>query len=800
MRKLTALLLLGTAAPAWAQATEPSDTTASSSAPVASPAPRIGNGAEGAAAASSGADGEIIVTAQRRAERLQDVPVSVTAVSAELLRERGVSSLSQLSQAAPSLQVSGENNFTVRGIGTLAFQQTLESSVAIAQDEVNLVNSILGGAAGTFFDVERVEVLSGPQGLLFGKNASAGLLNIITRRPQLGEFGGEVELEGLYRPTTPGNGKGFIGQGTINVPVSDNSAIRINGVYSSQDPVVKFVGSGRGDFGLTQYGARIKYLVNFSDALSLYVIGDYNEEHGIATYFDRPYRTLAAAAPALPLSRTLGIEPGRRNLLIGGNGDFFRDTKRGGIQGKLTYELSSGIEISNIAAWKAAERQQNFDTDYTNSNGADVNRQSTKYHQFTNELRVALPAANRFTGQMGLFYYQGSTDGSGALFGNNLVPAPALPNFPFCVGATTIGTGPGQCGRSNTAFLGQDNVFDLSSKSYAAFGQFTYEVLDGLKLITGARVTHDRLKIDLSQHQGFYFVTLGVPLTTSDETSNTNFSYRVGAQYNFTRDIMLYGTYARGYKGPGFSQNVAAPGLSPVVRPEINKNIEIGLKTTLFDRKLVFNVAAFRSKFSDLQVSSFDPVRGSTLIQNAASAKSQGLELSAIARPLRGFTLNAAATVLDSKFEDFPGAECYVGQPVPSCNVPTGRQFNAGGFSTPAASKLTFNVQAQYEWALGGSINAFVEGNVLHRSAQWFTINHTPGTRLGGYETYGVSLGLRSEAGWRVSLSCRNCTDRFVPTNLSVDPAEANNGRIGTGFLTNFTSVRQFAVNLGFEF
>ena len=123
---------------------------------------------------------EIIVTAQRRNERLQDVPVSVTAVTSESLRSLGVNNLSQLNQAAPSLQVSGENNFTIRGIGTLAFQQTLESSVAIQQDEVNLANSILGGAVGTFYDVARVEVLSGPQGMLFGKNASAGLLNIVT--------------------------------------------------------------------------------------------------------------------------------------------------------------------------------------------------------------------------------------------------------------------------------------------------------------------------------------------------------------------------------------------------------------------------------------------------------------------------------------------------------------------------------------------------------------------------------------------------------------------------------------------
>lgn len=799
MRKLTLLLLLGTAAPAWAQAVEQPVATAAAAAEtqaVESKDPASSN----AAADSSAEDGDIIVTAQRRAERLQDVPVSVTAVTDEALRARGISSLAQLSQAAPSLQVSGENNFTIRGVGTLAFQQTLESSVAIAQDEVNLVNSILGGAVGTFFDVAQVEVLSGPQGLLFGKNASAGLLNIVTRRPELGKFGGELQVEGLHRPTTPNDGSGFIGQGTINVPIGDRTALRINASYSSQNPVVKFVGNGDGDFGLTQFGARIKFLTEFSDALSLYVIGDYNEEHGIATYFDRPYLFLAPAAPALPLVRSLGIEPGPNNLLIGGNGDFYRDVKRGGIQGKLAYVLPSGVEISNIAAWKAASRQQNFDTDYTNSNGADVNRSDTDYDQFTNELRIALPAANRLTGQAGLFYYQGHTKSEGALFGNNLFPPFLLPNFPFCVGATNIGTGPGQCGRSNQAFLGQDNVFELDSKSYAAFGQFTYEVVDNLKLIAGARVTHDRLKIDLAQHQGLYFVTLGVPLITTDKTTNTNFSYRLGVQYNFSPDVMAYGTFAHGYKGPGFTQNVPAVGVSPVVEPEINDNIELGLKSAWLDRRLIVNLAAFRSKFKDLQVSSFDPVLGSTLVQNAASARSQGIELSVNARPSRGFTLNAAATLLDSQFEDFPGAECYIGQPDPSCNTPTGRQFNAAGLSTPATSKFVATAQAKYEWPMTGALNAFVEGNILHRSPQWFTINHTPGTRLDGYQTFGASIGLASDDGWRMSLFCRNCADKLVYTNISIDPAEAANGRIGRGFLTNFTSVLQVGINFGFDF
>ncbi len=271
MRTQITLLLLGCATPALAQAIEQ---TPGQQAGAVTTAQTIDTANTGAA--------DIIVTAQRRAERLQDVPVSVAVVNSEQLRSQGITNLSQLNQAAPSLQVSGENNFTIRGVGTLAFQQTLESSVAIAQDEVNLASSILGGAVGTFYDVAQVEVLSGQQGLLFGKNASAGLLNIITRLPVLGETSGHLKVEGVHRPSSPNNGLGVVGEATINLPVSDNSALRINTVFSSQDPVVKFVGSGTGDFGLTQFGVRVKYLAEFSDELSLYVIGDYNQEKGVA--------------------------------------------------------------------------------------------------------------------------------------------------------------------------------------------------------------------------------------------------------------------------------------------------------------------------------------------------------------------------------------------------------------------------------------------------------------------------------------------------------------------------------------
>lgn len=440
---------------------------------------------------------------------------------------------------------------------------------------------------------------------------------------------------------------------------------------------------------------------------------------------------------------------------------------------------------------------QNFDTDYTNSNGADINYSETKFNQITNELRLALPADNRLSGHVGLFFYRGKTDVEAQLAGNNLFPPFLLPNFPFCVGATTFGAPPGACPAANNFFLGQDRVYSLTSKSYAAFGQFTYEVVDNLKLIAGARLTHDTLDINTLQNQDKYFVTLGGPRRAfAATTDNTDFSYKLGFQYNFQRDVMLYATYSRGYKGPGFSEILPTGVTSPVVAPETNRNVEAGLKSTWLDGKLLFNITGFHSKFKNLQVSSFNAAAGANFIQNAASATSKGIELLTVIRPAKGLTMTGSATLLDSTFGVFPGAECYAGQTTPGC--PT--SFNASGLRTPVSPELVANGQIKYEWALASNLDAFVEGNITHRSSQWFTINQAPGTRLGGYQLLSGSIGISSQSGWRASLFCRNCTDKRIPTGLSIDPAESVAGRVGIGQLFGFNSVRQIGVTFGFDF
>ena len=744
---------------------------------------------------------DIVVTAQRRAARLQAVPVSVTALGGDALKSLNLNDLTQVALAAPSLQVGNDNSFAIRGVGTQAFATTIDSSVATALDDVNLGRPFL--AQGLFNDVERVEVLNGPQGLLFGKNASAGLLNVVSTRPKIGKFESETNLE-LNNRDTPGSDEqswSAIARQTVNVPVGQSGALRINGTYSIEEPGTHFVGTGgvRNDLDRKQYGARVKYLQEITPALELYVIGEYAESHGVAGIYDRSYRQLGAGSiNADPLAAS-GIVPGDRNFSVAGDGGYWRDLKLGGAQASLAYTADNGIVVSNIFAWKFYNFDAQLDTDFTNSNGANINSSHADYDQFSNELRIALPAENRLSGQAGLYYFHSTIEQRSQIAGNNYLPDFLLPTFPFCVGATAVpGAFPPTCSTSNDYFLGRDNSYRMTTDSYAAFGQLTFAVTDQFKIFAGGRVTRDEIGIDLDQNRGAYFVTLGVPGAIVESYSNTDFSWRVGGQYQVTRDAMIYGSYGRGYKGPGFNDTGATPNAPLVVQPEKSNTAEIGFKTSWFNRRLIVNASAFHTKFDQYQTQSLDTQLQSFIIQNAASVTSKGVELTVNANPFRGLSLNGSATFLSSKFDDFAGAECYPGQATPSCAT-TG-SFNAAGRRTPTAPKFTSSLQAIYEVQTDGFIHPFIEGNWYHRTAINYLINGAPGATVPTLDLIGASAGVRLDNGMRLSIFCKNCTNEYNPNFIGLDAGDAIQGIASYNQQFGFDSVRTVGANIQFRF
>jgi len=715
---------------------------------------------------------DIIVTAQRRSENIQKVPLSVIPITAETLKSRQLNDITQLTVAAPSLQINLDNVYSIRGVGTVDASSVRETSVAFALDEVNLVSPYL--IDSLLNDVQQVEVLNGPQGLLFGKNASAGLVNMTTVRPKLGEFGGSFETELDLRDTTPKDGIGSVNKGTLNVPIGNTAAVRLNGYYSTQDGGTRYVGPNPAGIDLThkQYGGRAKILFNPTDKLSIYVIGDISRETGIFGNVDRTYRSADPTGLEAPVLAASGITAGPDNLEFGGDGNYFRNLKRGGVQAKIAYAFDNGFEISNITAWKHASLNTVFDADFNNINYVSYLQNNYTVNQYSNELRVALPSEGRLSGQAGLYYFNSPNDVNSLTAGNFGIPDAVAGSFPYCVGAT-VGVTP-ICPYSSRGVVGSASASKIRSESYAAFGQFTFRVTDVFKLIAGGRLTHDRVRQELVQSNDGFLIPLAPAGTFNNAVKATKAIWKVGAQYDVTPTIMVYGTYGTGYKGPSVNSSGVTDASQVVIKPETNRGGEIGFKSSFLDRHLIFNASLFYTKFTNFQTQAFSTATGNFITQNAAGVRTKGAEVSLTALPFKGFTLNSTASFLKSNFTNYVGAPCYPGQPNAGCST-TG-SFDASGYRTPSAPKFTMTAQAAYEHQIDRGIDAFVTADIYHRSTINFLGNAAPGATLRATNLLGFSAGLKGEKGWRLSIFCRNCTDQRVPAGIALDLIDSVQG------------------------
>lgn len=711
-----------------------------------------------------------------------------------MLRNAGVNDQRQLSLIAPSLQVQQDNNYAVRGVGTSTFANTIESSVATAIDDVTLGSRVLNG--NPFLDIAQVEVLNGPQGLLFGKNASAGLVNITTKRPELGVYGSSFDAEAVSRDRPGSDGQGVVARATVNVPFGQTAALRVNGIYRYDEPIVRDLrtnGQGRYDPDFRQYGGRAKFLYEPTSQLSLYLLGEYFEQHGVGTVFDGTYRTAGPAGMDAPLLAQSGIAPSPTNLVVDSDAPAWRDLTTGGAQASASYQFDNGWTLSNIFAWKTYKLDQQVDGDNLQEDGANINAQRANYDQYSNELRLALPAAGRLSGQVGLYYFKSTLNQQFQIAGSSLLPSFVLPNFPFCVGATP---GVGGCQTSNRYFLGQDKVYRLDNESYAAFGQFTYEVVDGLKLIAGARVTRDKVSIDLDQNTDRYFLVLGVPNSSFDQSlSKTTVSYRAGAQYNFNRDIMVYATYGRGWKGPGMNDTGASLTADLRVQPERADTFEAGVKTSLFDRLLTLNATVFHTQFSNLQAQTFDTDLRAFVIGNAGKATSKGAEANATLRPFKGFSLNANVAYVDAKYNDFASAQCYVTQS--PCGV-TGT-FNAAGNRLTYAPKFTSTLSASYEVPVSASTSLVFDGSYYHRSSIETLVNAAPGSRIDAIDILNASIGFRGDR-FSAGIFCKNCTNKVYALSTGSEPGDSNAGVLTLAQRIGIDSVRSIGIRFGFNY
>lgn len=674
----------------------------------------------------------VIVTAQKRAENIQTVPVAVTAIGNEELLEQQVTSLRDIVQLAPSLNFSQSNGVTesyaVRGIGSEnATSLALQDSVATILDGVAIQNPF--PLREDFSDVQRVEVLRGPQGLLFGQAASAGVIQVITIKPVLNQFGVQSHL-------SVGNADEYsegVAEGAVNLPVGDDLAIRLTAYYHKRTGDVLNVYDDRRLNGIEERGGKFKLLWEPSDRLSVYVTAD--ETHQDVPIGETvPY--LINPGPLLTYYQSYGIQPGLDNQKDVLDGPIYGTRTMGGLMGEIDYRFD-GATLTSITGYRYAAFSGNLDLDGTAKNQFDFNTAVDASHQYSEDLRLASsrPAFGIMDYVTGLYvnrYDDHPSDNVGLLAG--------LANFTFY--------GP--------------NEFT----AYALYGQATFHVSDRWRIISGARAEYDHndLSYWLVNTGALPSGVLGFPAISIDVPEHKlGTMAKIGVEHDFDATTMGYVTFTKGYKGPGYNTQELQNASHAAVGAEDPLASEIGLKATVA-RNTQLDLAIFDTEFLDYQatVDVNTPLGVQSLIQNAGKLTSRGVELEFRSHPFRYFQASGGVTYQRAKYVDLPNQDCYVGQTAQTGCI--NGETSASGRNLANAPNVLLTVQGMYTRPITSRVDGFIGADYYWRSWTNFSPVGDPREAIGSYGLLGASVGLTGADGkWTVTAWVKNLLDkRFV--------------------------------------
>lgn len=723
---------------------------------------------------------EILVTARKRVENVQDVSESVTVASGEAIETLQIVQPSDLTRIAPALTfrdnpIPTSSGFAVRGIGTSTFSSTVEQSVSTVVDGV-----VLGQpqSAASLIDIDRVEVLEGPQGLLFGKNASAGLVNIVTRSPQLGELAADASV-------TVGSDGELRNSGMLNVPIGDKLAIRLVGFRNRTDGFIKNVFLNQDYNGEKNYGFRGKLLYEPSENVSLLISADYAKDTSVCCFSTA--RTLGTNANLANYFDLFDIVPGPDNRSVAAGAPFgtypgapLRVYK--GVSGQLDVDLG-GLELTSITAFRQNHYILDFDGDQTPLDRFDYNGGDYNYKQFSQELRLASPAGQTIEWLAGLYYFRSTNDVFYQAGGHLLGPAP----IPLVVAVIET---------------------DFRSKSYAGFGSVTWNATDALRLRVGGRLTRDdlrarRVAYDLpGSLPGSSAIIGSVAGDTTETGATTNFSWKVTGEYDVTPDVMVYANAARGYKGPGLaSSGIIAPGVDPIIRPEKVWAFDLGIKTSFLDNRATFNAALFYEDFTDFQTQIYDTSTNPPGFRttNAGGLKTKGVQAQLSVRPARGLSLSANGIYVDAKYQDLDGLSCPYAWTVPvptnGCRlVGTRPVIDASGNRLANAPKFKFNLAANYEAPVSDGIDLLLSTDYSWRSAEQFSANGDPMTIQPAFGIWNGSIGVALGDGkFELRAFVRNLLDQDYVTLLAPNSADTSGGY--AQYLSRYSD-RQFGLTM----
>ncbi|RAK60257.1 hypothetical protein DJ021_10795 [Phenylobacterium hankyongense] len=728
----------------------------------------VANAATAAPATPPNTIEELIVTAQKREESAQTVPIALTALSGESLERQGVVGFQDLGTQVPSLRfgsgvTGGENVITLRGIGSQNTTSGGDSPVAYNLDGVYLARTT--SVDPEFFDIDRIEVLRGPQGTLYGRNSVGGSVNVITRHPTP-EFAAHADA-------MIGNYDARIFRGWVNVPITTQGDFQMSGrlaaVSAEHDPYQKnlFDGPGAPHNGDAQdfWMVRGELLFKFSPRADFLLIASTSWNGAPAATKTRWELAPGRYVGALPYL----TDPRQ----VRKNSPEDLDQRNHYVSGTFTYDFGPAT-FTSVTGYAYGSWRQSNDPDASELTLANNPYWTLRQFQWSEEVRLASNTPDRpLKWIVGAFYFKEKASQTFQFFDTGLnSTTPFTDNFIFTNGG------------------------DFKTTSWAPFGQIDYDLAKTsvgipLTVTLGLRYTKDTKK-------GFDFlnfelprVPFVLPASKSFDRSWNQTTGKFGLSYQANPQLLIYANASKGYlSGGGLVGNF--PG---IYQPEKVKAYEAGFKSTVLDRRLLINGAIYRQEITDMQVFVQD-ITGSR-IDNAGRAHVNGLELEAIATPADGLRLNASLTYTEAKYDSYVTIDNRFATAAPGCD-PVTRLCDFAGHRLVQTPKYTFDVGAQYTFntsfgQITPRVDVFASGDLFFLSA------NSPFDRQGAYTLTNANVTWRDPTGrYSVEAFVRNAFDKDVISN---DGLQSNT--LGGGFgLDNYTYYppRTFGVRVGVDF
>ena len=774
-----ALLLAG-------QAATVSTSPAAPQAPVGDQATDQANGRLGNQ--QQGGGGDIVVTARRRAETIQTVPIAMSVIGGTALAETGAYNVSRLTQLQPTLQFYSTNPrnsaANIRGLGA-PFGLTndgIEQGVGIYVDQAYY--SRIASATFDFTDTERIEVLRGPQGTLYGKNTTAGAINITTRKPS---FTPEARIE-----LTTGNYQFIQAKASVSGPlIPDKLAIRLSASVTERDGTIHNVVTGKNLNAQDNKSVRGQLYWKPTDTLDFALSGDYGQQNPncCVQYYAR------TGATQRPLNRQYAALAAAQGYVVPSTNAFDRVTdvdtplrakqELGGVSLLGNLDLGTST-ITSVSAWRFWNWDPSNDRDFIGLPITTVSANPSQQTQYSQELRIASNGKHTLDYVLGAFYFYQTIDTQGLQ-----VQGPAA--SAFLLNPTSTG------GKNPAALNGltSRNTIGFTNTSAALFGKLTWNVSDRFQIAPGLRLNYDKKKGDyvsvVTNGTGTALTAdqRGVlaPQSYQPDFDNWNLSGDITAAYTVTSDIHAYATYARSYKSGGINLSGLPldgsnnPILSAAtVKPEKVNHFELGLKTQFLDRRLTLNLAGFWTEISDYQATvtngQLGVLRG--YLANAGKVRTRGLEFDSAFRPTDRFSVYANGAYTDAKYVKFVDAPCppeLSGGTTADATHPASPAGQAGTSTTPSyspancdisgqrlpgVSKWAFSYGAEYDLpatlaGLDGQLYLGYDGS--YRSTFSSNPSRSAYTDINGYALSNFRLGFKAKDSWNVFGWLRNAFD-----------------------------------------